>query len=137
MINSTNLSIDCLTLFASVKCLFFYKHCPRKQNVQTSVATGLFLACVQTAPFPKKKIGKRDDPGGGGTPLQEANRDVPLDGVHFHDWIDYNEVVFSIDLLEWSHKFSDFWGEKGFKMRRFSVKKSESCWLLNLTISFC
>ena len=92
MINSSNLSIDCLTLFASVKCVFFYKHCPRKQNVhfrmtlsfnKTSVATGLFLACVQTAPFPQKKIGKRDDPPGGGTPLQEANRDVPLDGVSF------------------------------------------------------
>ena len=57
---------------------------------KTSVATGLFLACVQTAPFPQKKIGKRDDPGGGGgTPLQEANRDVPLDGVAFSplDWL--------------------------------------------------
>ena len=131
MINSSNLSIDCLTLFASVKCVFLYKHCPRKQNVHfrmtlsfnktsTSVATGLFLACVRTAPFPQKIFGRETTPGG--TPLQEANRDVPLDGVHFHDWIDYNGVVFLIDLLEWSHKFSDFWGEKGFKMRRFSVK---------------
>ena len=33
-------------------------------------------------------------PGGGGTPLQEANGDVPLDGV-----------AFSIDLLEWGRKF--------------------------------
>ena len=37
--------------------------------------------------------------GGGGTPLQEANRDVPLDGV-----------AFSKDLLEWGRKFSDFLG---------------------------
>ena len=37
--------------------------------------------------------------GGGGTPIQEANRDVPLDGV-----------AFSINLLEWGRKFSDFWG---------------------------
>ena len=37
---------------------------------------------------------------GGGTPLQEANRDVPLDGV-----------AFSKDLLEWGRKFSDF-GDK-------------------------
>ena len=36
---------------------------------------------------------------GGGTPLQEANRDVPLDGV-----------AFSIDLLEWDRKFLDFRG---------------------------
>ena len=39
-------------------------------------------------------------PGGGGTPLQEANRDVPLDGV-----------AVSIDLLEWGRKFSDFGGK--------------------------
>ena len=62
--------------------------------------------------------------GGGGTPLQEANRDVPLDGV-----------AFSIDLLEWDRKFLDFGGKEGFKMGRFSVKKSGSCCLLNLTIS--
>ena len=38
-----------------------------------------------------------DPPGGGGTPLQEANRDEPLDGV-----------AFLIDLLEWGRKFTDF-----------------------------
>ena len=38
--------------------------------------------------------------GGGGTPSQEANGDVPLDGV-----------AFSIELLEWGRKFSDFWGK--------------------------
>ena len=49
--------------------------------------------------------------GGGGTPLKEANGDVPLDGSHFHDWIDYNGVAFSIESLEWGCKFSDFWGK--------------------------
>ena len=49
--------------------------------------------------------------GGGGTPLQEANRDVLLDGVHFLDWSDYNRVAFLIDLLEWGRKFSDFGGK--------------------------
>ena len=29
-------------------------------------------------------------------------------GSHFHDWCDYNGVAFSIDLLEWGCKFSDF-----------------------------
>ena len=38
--------------------------------------------------------------GGGVTPLQEANREVPLEGV-----------AFSIDLLEWGRKFWDFWGK--------------------------
>ena len=33
-------------------------------------------------------------------------------GSHFHDLIDYNGVTFSIELLEWAHIFSDFWGKK-------------------------
>ena len=32
-------------------------------------------------------------------------------GSHFHDWSDYNGVAFSIDLLEWGRKFSNFWGK--------------------------
>ena len=39
---------------------------------------------------------------------------LPLDGVaigsHFHDWIDYIGVAFSIELLEWGRTFSDFLG---------------------------
>ena len=31
-------------------------------------------------------------------------------GPHFHDWIDYNGVVFSIELLEWGRRFLDFLG---------------------------
>ena len=31
-------------------------------------------------------------------------------GSHFHDWIDYNRVAFSIELLEWGRTFSDFFG---------------------------
>ena len=33
-------------------------------------------------------------------------------GSHFHDWIDFNGVAYSIELLEWAHIFSDFWGRK-------------------------
>ena len=33
-------------------------------------------------------------------------------GLYFHDWIDYNGVAFSIELLEWGRTFSDFCGEK-------------------------
>ena len=33
-------------------------------------------------------------------------------GSHFYDWIDYNGVAFSIQLLEWGRTFSDFWGKK-------------------------
>ena len=31
-------------------------------------------------------------------------------GSHFHEWIDYNGVAFSRELLEWGRAFSDFWG---------------------------
>ena len=31
-------------------------------------------------------------------------------GSHFHDWIDYNGVAFSIELLGWGHTFSDYVG---------------------------
>ena len=32
-------------------------------------------------------------------------------GSHFHGWSDYNGVAFSIELLGWGRKFSDFWGK--------------------------
>ena len=32
-------------------------------------------------------------------------------GSHFHDWIDYNEVAFSIELLKWGRSFPDFLGK--------------------------
>ena len=44
-------------------------------------------------------------PGGGGTPLQEANGDVPLEGV---DLSDFNGVALSIELLGWGRKFRIF-----------------------------
>ena len=40
-------------------------------------------------------------------------------GSHFHDWVDYNGVAFSMELLEWGHTFSDFWG----KFFAFTVSK--------------
>ena len=27
------------------------------------------------------------------------------------DWSDFTGVAFSVEVLEWGHKFSDFWGE--------------------------
>ena len=32
-------------------------------------------------------------------------------GSHFHDWIDYNGVAFSTELLEWGSTFLDFLGK--------------------------
>ena len=49
-------------------------------------------------------------------------------GSHFHDWIDYNGVAFSIELLEWGHIFSGFGGgvENILASRDFQV------WLLKI-----
>ena len=44
-----------------------------------------------------------------------------LMGSHFHDWIDYNRVAFSIELLEWGRTFSDFFEESQFFI--FTVSK--------------
>ena len=35
-----------------------------------------------------------------------------LMGSHFHDWIDYNGVAISIELLEYGRTFSEFWVKK-------------------------
>ena len=45
---------------------------------------------------------------GGGTSLQEANGDVTLDGSHFHGWIDYHGVAFSIQLLKMGRTIAVF-----------------------------
>ena len=31
-------------------------------------------------------------------------------GSHFHNWTDYRGATFSVELLEWSRKFSGFLG---------------------------
>ena len=41
-------------------------------------------------------------------------------GSHFHDWIDYNGVAFSTELLEWAHTL-DFFLE--FFILYFTVSK--------------
>ena len=33
-------------------------------------------------------------------------------GSHFHCWIDYNGVAFSLELLEWDRTFSRFGGSE-------------------------
>ena len=83
------------------------------------------------------QIAKGSGGGGvGGTPLQEANGNCHWMGSHFHDWSDYNGVAFSVELLEWGGKFSDFWAKyRDSKWEVSWLKKSESCCLLNLTIS--
>ena len=46
----------------------------------------------------------------GGTPSNRLMGMCRWMGSHFCDWIDYNRVAFSIELLEWGRTFSGFWG---------------------------
>ena len=64
--------------------------------------------------------------GGGGviTFLEQPNGDVQLDGVAFHDWIDYNGVAFSIQLPEWGRTVSDFGVTQFFIFTRVSSEVS-------------
>ena len=48
---------------------------------------------------------------------------------HFHDWIEYYGVAVSIELLEWGHTFSDFWGKKIFI---FTVSKRTRMFVLEV-----
>ena len=51
-------------------------------------------------------------PGGGVLPYKRLIGMCRWMGSHFHDWIVYNGVALSIELLEWGRTFSDFWGKK-------------------------
>ena len=66
---------------------------------------------------------------GGGTPLQEANGDVLLNGVHFHDQIDYNGVAFSIQLpvLNGVANIRILGVSRDSKWEECRLQKSESC----------
>ena len=48
-------------------------------------------------------------------------------GLHFHDWIDYNGVSFSIELLEWGRTFRIFGVGKVFI---FTVSKRTRMFVL-------
>ena len=51
-------------------------------------------------------------PGGGVLPFKRLMGMFYWMGSRFHDWVDYNWVALSIELLEWGRTFSDFWGKK-------------------------
>ena len=59
-------------------------------------------------------------------------------GSHFHDWIDYSGVAFSIELLEWGRTFSDFLGQffistVSIRTRMFVLQmKPVKCFSFNL-----
>ena len=48
-------------------------------------------------------------------------------GSHFHNWIDYNGVAFSIVLLEWGRTFSDVERESSSYLRLANVLEYLYC----------
>ena len=67
--------------------------------------------------------------GGGGLPYKRLMGMFRWMGSHFHEWIDYNGVAFSRELLEWGPcAFSDFWGVRQFFI--FMVSKRTGMFVL-------
>ena len=77
--------------------------------VNATVQTGLQFIYLIKCAF---KVGEmpRGWGGGGVLPDKRLMGMCRWMGSHFHDWIDYNGVAFSIELLEWGRTFSDCWG---------------------------
>ena len=70
-------------------------------------------------------------PEGGGGELLPCKRLVVMCrwlGSRFHDWIDYNGLAFSIELLQLGRKLSDVFGRRQFFI--FTVSKRTSVFLL-------
>ena len=61
----------------------------------------------------------RVTPGGGALPSNRLMGMCRWMGSHFHDWIDYNGVAFSTELLEWGRIFSGFWGKNILASSKF------------------
>ena len=57
--------------------------------------------------------------GGGALPSNKLMGMCRWMGSHFHDWIDYNGVAFSTELLEWGRIFSGFGGKNFLSSREF------------------
>ena len=59
----------------------------------------------------RDKVGIQQPRGRGGVlPYKRLMGMCRWKGLNFHNWIDYNGVAFSIELLEWGRTFSDFLG---------------------------
>ena len=71
-----------------------------------------FFWCFESSRTPPEFF-----PGGGALPSNRLMGMCRWMGSHFHDWIDYNGVVFSIELLEWGRIFSGF-GVKNIQASR-------------------
>ena len=55
-----------------------------------------------------RSMAARRGGGGGLLPYKRLMGVCHWMGSHFHEWIDYNGLAFSRELLEWGRAFSDF-----------------------------
>ena len=69
-------------------------------------------------------------PPGGGLPYKRLRGMYRWTGSHFYDWINYNGVAFSTELLEWGRTFSDLLGVRPFFI--FTVSKRTSMSVLQM-----
>ena len=66
---------------------------------------------LQPSEVKSKAIEVKSSGGGGVLPYKRLMEMCRRMGSHLHDWIDYNGVSFSMELLAWGCTFSDFWGK--------------------------
>ena len=92
---------------------------PSRQDVNgIACRTGVIVffcvlqASTKTSPKHESSAERELLPGGGGgggaLPSNRLMEMCRWMGSHFHDWIDYNGVAFSTELLEWVAYFRDF-----------------------------
>ena len=67
--------------------------------------------CCESESGLTRKIALREDRPGGVLPYRRLMGMCRWMGSHFHNCSDYNGVAFSIELLEWGRKFSNFGGK--------------------------
>ena len=92
------------------KCLYYYKdELSKKKEKKPSKNENKKTSSGWRASL--KNVFAPEGGRGGVRPYKRLIGMCRWMGSHFHDWSDYNGVAFSIDLLEWGRKFSDFWGK--------------------------
>ena len=83
-----------------------------------------YRSCIEDT-----KLTKPGEEGGGGLlPYKRLMGMCRWMGSHFPDWIDYNGVAFSIELLECGRTFSDFLGKTVFHI--YTVSKRTKIFVL-------
>ena len=76
-----------------------------KSNVKVALSSTSESIMIITV-FPVKSGFSLNWPGAGEVlPYKRLMGMCRWMGSHFHDWVDYNGVAFSIELLEWGRTF--------------------------------